>query len=45
LSWDFGLIFVNGLWAGMNDSVRLRKELLSLIKELGNPGVFGFYDF
>ncbi|KAH9536595.1 hypothetical protein CY35_16G007900 [Sphagnum magellanicum] len=29
----------------MNDSVRLRKELLSLIKELGSPGVLGSMTF
>ncbi|CAM6013217.1 unnamed protein product [Sphagnum balticum] len=29
----------------MNDSVRLRKELLSLIKELGSPGVLASMTF
>ncbi len=29
----------------MNDSVRLRKKLLSLIKELGSPGVLASMTF
>jgi hypothetical protein len=29
----------------MNDSVRLRKKLLSLIKELGSPGVLASITF